>query len=581
MCKKVYIISFIFFFIFSLFPQTPLRTADLSTQKPSWQAVIGGEAIAQIAETSYGFAVSSDGRMVSTCTYNGNVMWQKGVKGRPSQFLTAWKDFIYTITDNSVLNFINPSGVTVWSKDCGFAVTHSPVTGWDGRIFVQGNTNLSCYGLKGNRKWKIDIEQIDNLPLCEFPDGTLLVFFKKTENSKSVGLRISPFGEVLEKITFAGKIIDAKTCDDGILMTFNGGSFGLCTVSNNSAISRWVHHDNTSSSSINLIICGKTTSSLIYQIGKNAQVILIENKTGKTLNSFSIGKINLQEIQYSRFTSQGYFVCDCEHASEFNEDGTILWNATLPAKFKWNYIKYTDKNQILICMKNWVLNAFVMSQSVNEKTDKTTTKEKKYTNSSSFNQKIDGITYFTTPISRLKEINETFCSTDYGAKEKQMSSELLEMSASYIDELSNSTKITREKNSVFNNNPVYTQSLLEAICRIETDIFISDIAQMLTLENDPLLLNVLIYTAGEIGYDKEGNILKAFEKITVKNVKKDDIKCAELLCDSIYKIVAFMGRPALYRQGKQLLSRFMYPQYNKQIRDYARLTLTKIISLEI
>ena len=81
--KKIY-----FFILFSLFlvnlqGESPLRSVDLSKQKPSWQAVIGGEAVAPAVETSYGFAVVSDGRMVSTCTFRGNVMWQRGVKGRP------------------------------------------------------------------------------------------------------------------------------------------------------------------------------------------------------------------------------------------------------------------------------------------------------------------------------------------------------------------------------------------------------------------------------------------------------------------------------------------------------------------
>lgn len=83
-----------------------------------------------------------------------------------------------------------------------------------------------------------------------------------------------------------------------------------------------------------------------------------------------------------------------------------------------------------------------------------------------------------------------------------------------------------------------------------------------------------------MGYDKSGEILSAFIAISGRLTKKDSA-AAKLLCDSTYKIVAFMGRPALYRQGKQILSQLMFPQYPKETRDYARQTLEKIISLEL
>ncbi|HAC31900.1 MAG TPA: hypothetical protein DCF70_04675, partial [Treponema sp.] len=58
-------------------------------------------------------------------------------------------------------------------------------------------------------------------------------------------------------------------------------------------------------------------------------------------------------------------------------------------------------------------------------------------------------------------------------------------------------------------------------------------------------------------------------------------KKAVLICDATYSIVQFMGRPALYRQGKNILSHFLYPQYDKAIRDYAAQTLKNIIKLEL
>ena len=66
-----------------------------------------------------------------------------------------------------------------------------------------------------------------------------------------------------------------------------------------------------------------------------------------------------------------------------------------------------------------------------------------------------------------------------------------------------------------------------------------------------------------------------------KKLQKKDVKLAKLLCDSTYKIVAFMGRPALYRQGKQILSNFMTDRFDRQVRSYAGETFTKILKLEL
>lgn len=80
--------------------QVAMRTLDLSAQKPDWQSVIGGEAIAPAVETSYGIAVLTDGRMLSSCTSKGNVIWKKGVNGRPSKYFTERDDFLYVVTND-------------------------------------------------------------------------------------------------------------------------------------------------------------------------------------------------------------------------------------------------------------------------------------------------------------------------------------------------------------------------------------------------------------------------------------------------------------------------------------------------
>ena len=577
---KKFCFTVLFLPLFFLHAQNPLRSVDLTSQKPSWQAVIGGQAIAPVAETSYGFAVVSDGRLVCTCTSGGKVMWQRDTKARPTGKIQAWGDFLYYITNNSELNLMNPSGSVVWKTDTKFKITQKPVTGRDGRVFVQGKNNVACYGYGGRLKWNLELAACDNIILQTFPDGSLLVFFNEPYQGKSTGLRISPFGKELETITFAGTIVTASQCGQGVLMTFTDGSAGLCTVQNGTAVSKWVVKDSRSASPFKSIIPGKESSALIKNDSGGTRVLIIRNDSGKEENYFLISRIELDTVQSTKATENGFFICDKKNAEEFTADGTINWQAKLPPEKTWSYITYTNTNQILICMNNWVLNAFVMSQSV-KSASKTKIESESYVKASKMNRRIDGVTYTTTPQERMDEILLAFTKGGYGEKEELMLSQLKEQTENYIAELSQNSSFSHNRSTFYSSNPIYTQTVFKAVEQSQSDIFASDLADLLLLESDTLMQNTLILTAQKLAYDREGRILSALETIANQNNTAKDTKKAVLICDATYSIVKFMGRPALYRQGKNILSHFLYPQYDKAIRDYAAQTLKNIIKLEL
>lgn len=574
---------FLFFFCFeNFFSQTPLYQADLSVIKPSWQAVIGGETVAPPTETSYGFATITDGRLISACTQKGAVLWQKNIRGKPEPFFSSWNDFLITVTDKSVLSLINPSGTVLWSADCGFELTQPPFSGWDGRIFVKGKNKLACFGIKGSLKWQAELEETANLPdllPAVLPDGSLLVFLLKTIDGKTCGVRISPFGKILEEITFSGMITCADECPEGVILGFTDGSTGLFSIQNEASLSRWVLKPEEKNLPVKKILCGQENSALLLNSGTELKVRIVENKTGRLIREFFCGKLNLNLLESCRLTGRGFFVSDSYRAIEFDKEGTIFWEAKLPSKAAWNFITYTDSAQILLCMKNWVLNAFVMSQSVGTKKN-ARQQNKNYTTPSRNIQSYDGTVYSPIPYSRVEEIAAAFSRGDF-SEEKQMTQELMELSQSFLEELFEKNRNPREQKAFYSANPLYVQKILLAMSRCEADIFASDFAKLLELEDDPLILEILIETSGNSGCDEGGLILKAYENVAGKKLQKKDVRLARMLCDSTYKIVAFMGRPALYRQGKQILSGFMTDRFDSQVRSYAMETFTKILNLEL
>lgn len=579
--KKISI--FLFLIIFSsenFFSQTALYQTDLSTLTPSWQTVMGGEIVAPPVETSYGFAAVTDGRIISAFTQKGVILWQKSIKGKSERFFSSWNDFLIAVTDKSVLNFINPGGTFLWSVDCGFEITQNPFVGRDGRIFVQGKKNIACYGLKGSQKWKLELKENAVFSTSELPDGSLVFFFDQTDDGKTHGFRLSPFGEVLEEITFAGKISAKSSCSDGILMAFEDGSAGLFAESKTNSVSKWVLKGETQNSPVKKIICGQKTSALLYNKGTELKIKTVENSTGRLISEFSGGIMSLFDAVFLRPTARGFFISSSFKAIEFDESGNIFWEAKLPSKATWNFVTYTSSNQLFLCMKNWVLNAFVMSQSVGNKKIVSQTK-KTYTVPSKNIQSFDGIVYSPVPLSRIEEIQAAFQKKDFFQKEKTMTEELQELSQSYLSELLEKNRNPHEDKSFYSSNPIYTQKFLEAMSYTESNIFVSDFANFLELEEDPFLLNILVQNSANLGYDESGQILKAYEIVIEKKLQKKDVKLAKLLCDSTYKIVAFMGRPALYHQGKQILSNFMTDRFDRQVRNYAGETFTKILKLEL
>ena len=93
------------------------------------------------------------------------------------------------------------------------------------------------------------------------------------------------------------------------------------------------------------------------------------------------------------------------------------------------------------------------------------------------------------------------------------------------------------------------------------------------------MLSVIAF-AGNSGYDENGQILAEFEKLIMNKIKPSETVLLKAVCDSTYEICRFMGRPALIKRGKNILSHLFYPQYDKTVRDYARTILTKMIELE-
>ena len=364
--RTPFFLVFIFqFSSFSLFAQKAQRVSDLRNLTPDWYTVIGGEAVSPCVQTSYGVALLSDGRLLSACTNSGTVIWQRSIKGRPSPYISSFGDFLLVVTDRTHLNFVNPSGMTLWTAICPFEITDFPVVARDGRVFVRGKKNVACYGLDGKRKWQSSTDELGSLPIGVLNDGSVILFLKNPKNKQTIAHRFSAFGEKFDDITFSAIVASTEVCEKGVLVSLTNGSLGLVTVQNEIADSVWVNGSGNSLGAFKICYSENTeNSAFFFQNGSRTEAVIVKTESGEILSRFQVGNIATKDFKLARSTEHGFFISGAYTACEFSEDGTILYATTLLDSSKWTSIFYTQKNYIGFCMKDWTIKAFLMDENL-------------------------------------------------------------------------------------------------------------------------------------------------------------------------------------------------------------------------
>lgn len=581
MLRRSLFFALVFVLGINQFAQTFSRDVDISEREPSWKSVIGGNVIAPAVETSYGIAVLNDGRMLCACTSSGRILWQKGVKGRTLPYLTAFGDFLYVVTDNKKLNLINPSGLTLWTASCDFTITESPVIGPDGRVFVRGRDKIACFGLNGIKKWQITEPSLSDLPLAVLNDGSVLIYQKQPVNGHTVAKRISPFGENLEDLTFSDIIVTSYSCERGILVALANGSVGLCSVHEEFADSPWVQNTFLASGAFSICYSRRSANTaFFFSTGSNTTVIIINTSTGDIVNQFSIEKINQNALQRTIDTESGFFICDTQTACEFDEDGNIIWTGRLPNKSKWDDVIYTDESYLIICEKNWILESYKMVKFPSSSSKiKVHRRPESIVKTEKISKSEEALGLRPITNDDLVRLIKVLQDGGYGADEKKYLTNILSEAKNYVNALSQVERNTKESSTYFEQNPGYTKNLLTVMSLIGSQEFAEVFADLLILEKNPGMRPLIISYAGKFAYDCDGKILAALEYLLTNKVLPSDKACLKNICDATYEICRFMGRPALFNKGREIISRMFFPQYDKEIRAYARTTLGNLMEI--
>lgn len=564
---------------------------QLNTTNASWTTVIPGMVISEPALTSYGFCVITDAQEISTFTNNGKMLWEKKLERSRDAFASTLSDDFFAVITHSgkKLTLLNPSGCEIWTKELDFSVTHKPFSGRDGRFFICGQNVLQCYGINGVRRWSIETPEQSSLPVLELNDGSLVIFLQEIKDKKTTGIRISPFGEIVEEITFSGEVISATNCNEGVLVSFSDGTAGLFSVTKDCTQSKWVLLISiTDTQQINssrfVVSTAKDEVYFLQTFNSSIQAHKINPSNGQILHSFQIKDINGFKLQQTELNTKGLLVCDDKTALFYNKDAYELFRASLPeknGKDRFNYALYTQDNHLILCGINWSLNAFKITQSSKEQLSSSVT-TRNY--SSYIKPEFNNYSFaYINSIDRTvvsSERSTTLKNGDYGPKEIEWSNQLLGYCESLSSFLQSSDFGIHPEKSPFETDSTGVNKLLEQLTLYATTDTTSYSAIFLSTLQNKSHIQTLLSGIANNGYDPDRKILDAIEELSVHYTSKDE-RLINSTCDAVYAICLFMGRPAFNSKGKDILAKFLTPTFSPKTRAYARETLKKIADLNL
>ena len=574
--------------VHAVFSTDAVRTLNLAETEPGWTAVLGGKAVCEPVKTSYGFAVLLDGRMLCACTEKGKVLWQKQIQGLPQPFLTVTNDdFMYTVSNKHMLSLFNPSGLLLWSADVPSDITQPPLAGRDGRVFLYTENHIFCYGLNGICKWNIGTAILSSdLSLQELNDGSILAFIAGPSSTKSEALRISPFGTIIEKITFSGTVTAAASFNTGVLLTFSSGTVGMCSVPaastgcTASAVTAWSLQSLFPAGTIPAVVKSGNSQACIACTGPTGPcVTVIHTDKGKILSRLLVSDIDVKKLVYSSGTDSDITLSDSEYAVNYTIStasttgkAQVRWKAALPEKSSgtksWNYIYYTQQGTLILCQTSWALSGYRMIQPLS------------YTKETATQETYDSFLEIAASSPDTQTASEELASGGYAESETVWTRSLLDAADSYISFREQKLSNIREDITDFDSERLLYASYFRLMGKFGTTSFTDHIASLVRVETDPSMLSVLASAAGECAYDPDGHMLDALTTVLLA-AKPAQTELLKNICDAVYDICRFMGRPAFNHKGKNMLARMLFSGYNNKTSAYARMTLSKIASLEM
>ena len=163
-----------------------------------------------------------------------------------------------------------------------------------------------------------------------------------------------------------------------------------------------------------------------------------------------------------------------------------------------------------------------------------------------------------------------------GKKEIEITSNALSTGYAYSSSLVTSDFGTRMENSVFEEDSSGLEKILSQLPYLSSSDSAECIASIIRRTSNPSIINALLKGVSECPYDPEGKILAALEQKASK-IDSKNVTNIESICDAVGGICQFMGKPAYFSKGRNILKNFLSPNQDARSREHVRMVMESLL----
>lgn len=533
--------------------------ANLSSLEPAWKRVLSGKISASPVAFRDRLYVETTDRAITCLSVDGSFLWSRPLPGKSTPFLTVTdQGMVLAVSGTGTITACNRDGSFLWQLSGRDLPILAPKTGRDGRIFLVYRKRILCISPTGGVKWTLPIDDDPLDFISETGEGELLL-----PCAGKVLLRISPFGELREKIGCAGEIRSLRPIPSGFAAGFEDGTVLAFDVRNGRtargrADSEVVWEYRGRSPAIALAYA----DSSILVLDGDGLIVSLNGTDGSFLWSLSTGMIpgNRASILFD----YGQLNVSCgAGVMAIDPQGPLLWKYDLPVgaflpRFAADGTVYTaDSDEIV---RAWKIESRINSEK----------KTQKSINYGILNGKSSGYGMPGGPDRRsvasfLDAVNTEISDGTVGSAEIHYARKLSEILRGDSGEgpwglqYDESEKARAATLLGKLGSAEYRPALLaeaETVC-------------------DPTFATGILLGIAAFGFDPDGLSLDAVEKIS-KRCGAFDRNVNFASCDALYAIIRYSSGSTAKR-GTALLASFLDGGSDAAVSEYARRTLEKLL----
>jgi len=223
---KIVYFHIMLFFLFSLTGLAAQQRVAQKTDKIDMDKVLVGAAPVwelQINDTIRGTphlqasSVVLAGEKGSVRSYfmSGTFLWDFNARGTAVQHVArSYEAASYVCNTDGVFMAINRIGRELWRLKLDRPITHPPVVGWDGRLYISVNSVMTCRTASGHSLWTIDLGSPIAYPPLLDRTGSAATVLQNTDF-----LKISQFSQI-ERIKLDRIPVLVVSLDEGATKSY-------------------------------------------------------------------------------------------------------------------------------------------------------------------------------------------------------------------------------------------------------------------------------------------------------------------------------------------------------------------------